>query len=163
MTAIDRFLCKVSYPDDTDCWLWTASKYYNGYGQFLNGNGRKICAHRFSYENFVGPIPDGLQLDHLCAVRHCVNPQHLEPVSIKRNQERMSGVRVNSTSGIRGVQWYKRLQKWRVRVSHYGKTYSGGMFDDIGEAEQRAIALRNELYGNDPARRDHHDQYRTNR
>lgn len=65
------------------CWLWTASTNW-GYG-VLSIDGRSIRAHRFAYELLVGPIPEGLQLDHLCHVRHCVRPDHLEPVTLQEN------------------------------------------------------------------------------
>lgn len=78
LSAEKRFWVKVTKTDT--CWLWTARKIYSGYGQFQI-QGRKIYAHRFSYELQVGPVPHGLVLDHLCRVRHCVNPAHLEPVT----------------------------------------------------------------------------------
>jgi hypothetical protein len=78
-----RFAAKVkSSPDG--CWLWTASQDGGGYGILGVKEGKKMPmrkAHRVSYVLFVGPIPDGLDLDHLCRVRHCVNPDHLEPVT----------------------------------------------------------------------------------
>lgn len=82
---LGRFVAKVSMPDDPDdCWLWTAHKVHDGYGKFWL-DGRHVLAHRVSYEWLVGPIPDGLQIDHLCRVRHCVNPAHLEPVTQREN------------------------------------------------------------------------------
>lgn len=69
------------------CWWWTATLSTGGYGQFWDGS-RLIQAHRWSYEFFIGPILDGLQLDHLCRVRNCVNPSHLEPVTQKENLAR---------------------------------------------------------------------------
>lgn len=66
------------------CWEWTAAKTSGGYGQFWVKPYR-VVAHRFSYEQLVGPIPQGLQLDHLCRNRACVNPQHLEPVTQQVN------------------------------------------------------------------------------
>lgn len=69
------------------CWLWTAHIDQNGYGTFsIKKTPRK--AHRVDYEAFVGPVSDGLQLDHLCRVRHCVNPEHLEPVTAAENNAR---------------------------------------------------------------------------
>ena len=56
----------------------------NGYGQF-GVDGKTVLAHRWYYESMVGPIPEGLDLDHLCRVRRCVNPAHLEPVSRRVN------------------------------------------------------------------------------
>jgi hypothetical protein len=70
-----------------DCWEWTGTITAQGYGQ-LRANGRLQKAHRFVYEWLVGPIPDGLTLDHLCRNRRCVNPEHMEPVSLQTNLAR---------------------------------------------------------------------------
>jgi hypothetical protein len=69
------------------CWLWTGCKMHKGYGLFDDGRTRRV--HRWSYETFIGPIPEGLVLDHLCRVRHCVNPDHLEAVTQAENNRRM--------------------------------------------------------------------------
>jgi len=66
------------------CWEWTRAKTSGGYGQFWV-KPRKVVCHRFAYEQLVGPIPEGLQLDHLCRNRACVNPNHLEPVTQQVN------------------------------------------------------------------------------
>lgn len=66
---------------------WIVDKYSNGYGK-LFANGKNWLAHRLSYEVYVGPIPDGLQLDHLCRVTNCINPTHLEPVTSTENMLR---------------------------------------------------------------------------
>jgi hypothetical protein len=71
-----------------DCWTWTASDNGQGYGQFYLRSGRKVHAHRYAYEAVVGPIPAGLELDHLCANPSCVNPRHLEPVPHRTNMLR---------------------------------------------------------------------------
>lgn len=72
-------------PDLGRCWLWTASLNAYGYGQFSPAHGKPVRSHRLSYELIVGPIPEELTLDHLCRVRHCVNPAHLEPVTMGVN------------------------------------------------------------------------------
>jgi hypothetical protein len=82
------------------CWLWTASIGLFGYAQIRMGGrgGQMVLVHRWSYEHTVGPIPAGSQLDHLCRVRHCVRPEHLEPVTAKVNTERGTGpTAANST------------------------------------------------------------------
>ena len=68
-------------------WLWHGMTAGNGYGRVVI-DGKNQAAHRVAYEWLVGPIPDGLELDHLCGVRNCVNPHHLEPVTHKENVAR---------------------------------------------------------------------------
>lgn len=70
--------------DAEGCWLWTRAKSGAGYGQ-LRVAGKVVYAHRFAYELLVGPIPEGLTLDHLCRVRACANPKHLEAVTLRAN------------------------------------------------------------------------------
>lgn len=86
MTTSERFRSKYTI-ETGGCWVWTAYRNDAGYGIFRVGQ-RNQKAHRVSYELHVGPIPDGLQLDHLCRNRGCVNPAHLEPVTSKVNTER---------------------------------------------------------------------------
>lgn len=90
----ERFLSKISV-DDNGCWLWTARCNNQGYGMFYVARGMRL-AHRVAYERLVGPIPEGLDLDHLCRVRRCVNPAHLEPVTRSENIRRGVGPAVSS-------------------------------------------------------------------
>lgn len=78
----NRFWPKVDKAGD--CWLWTGVRNPKGYGRFHLG-GRLLMAHRIAYELTVGPIPEGMQLDHLCRTRACVRPDHLEPVTQRVN------------------------------------------------------------------------------
>lgn len=87
MEIEDRFWAKVEVEANTGCWHWAAYLSDGGYGIFAF-NGRAGGAHRFAYEHFVGPIPEGLTIDHLCRVRECVNPDHLEPVTQSENARR---------------------------------------------------------------------------
>ena len=83
----ERFWAKVDKngprpeykPELGPCWIWQGAPKQEGYGQLYH-EGRQQYAHRLSYQWSVGPIPDGLHIDHLCRVRICVNPAHLEPV-----------------------------------------------------------------------------------
>jgi len=92
--AIDRFLEHIA-PGPNGCIEWTGGLNGVGYGQFYvgkkvpgtssPGDTGKGYAHRWSYEHYVGPIPAGLHIDHLCRNTKCVNPKHLEPVTIREN------------------------------------------------------------------------------
>lgn len=79
-----RFWSKVDASGD--CWIWLGAKG-RGYGH-LSAGGRFVGAHRMAYELLVGPIPTGLEIDHLCRNPPCVNPDHLEPVTVRENQRR---------------------------------------------------------------------------
>ena len=70
--------------NEQGCWIWTGTVLNNGYGQ-VKLRTRKHLTHRFFYEHIVGPIPDGMYLDHLCREKRCVNPAHLEPVTPQEN------------------------------------------------------------------------------
>ena len=78
----ERFMSKVR--KTSGCWEWAAGRTPAGYGKFYLG-GKTVLAHRVSYELHVGRIPKGLNLDHLCRNRACVNPAHLEPVTVRTN------------------------------------------------------------------------------
>lgn len=81
----ERFWQKVQKTET--CWLWTGNRNHGGYG-CLTIDYRSVKAHRWAYQKLIGPIPLGLELDHLCRVRHCVNPSHLEPVTAQENSRR---------------------------------------------------------------------------
>lgn len=87
-TPMERFLEKTERTDG--CWLWKGYTGGTGYGVMLV-RGKYIGAHRFAYEQWKGPIPKGMHLDHLCRVRACVNPGHLEVVTPRINAQRGDG------------------------------------------------------------------------
>ena len=81
LSPADRLWRRVN--KTSDCWLWTGH-LSGGYGR-IRVNGTRVQVHRLAYEMLVGPIADGLQLDHLCRDHRCVNPEHLEPVTPRVN------------------------------------------------------------------------------
>lgn len=97
-----RFMSKID--KTATCWLWIGGLDAYGYGQF----DRHDKAHRVAYEMLVGPIPEGLVIDHLCRVRRCVNPEHMEPVTHGENNLRGIGpaaVHAAQTHCIRGHEF----------------------------------------------------------
>ena len=88
----ERFWAKVKGRGGDGCWLWTGVQNGYGYGR-IKVKGRQVGAHRLSYEVHRGKIPAGLQIDHLCRIKNCVRPSHLEVVTPRENVRR----------GIRGI------------------------------------------------------------
>lgn len=87
-----RFEASYVPEPNTGCWLWAGELNRNGYGIFSPGKGVRVAAHRLSYELERGMISNDLQMDHLCRVRCCVNPDHLEPVTPIENLLRSRAV-----------------------------------------------------------------------
>ena len=92
MTNLNARLLEKSIPEpNSGCWLWIGHLSKNGYGKLRvknNSRWQTQYAHRISYQTFVCEIPNGLDLDHICRVRSCINPAHLEPVSRSTNLAR---------------------------------------------------------------------------
>lgn len=149
LTLEQRFWAKVRRTDD--CWLWAASTNNHGYGR-ISVDGRYRLAHRVSWEFVNGPIPDGLDLDHRCGNRACVNPGHLRPTTRSQNMQHLTGPRKDNTSGIRGVCWNKRRGAWQAQARLNGRYYFGGYHPTLEAADAAARALRAQLFSHD----DHH-------
>lgn len=97
LNELKRFWRRVDKTDETGCWWWLgALTAREGYGSFSigsrkDGTRKNVSAHRWIYEQLVGPIPKGLHIDHLCRERRCVNPDHMEPVTLGENVLRGEG------------------------------------------------------------------------
>lgn len=91
MSVRERLLDRIFIDPITVCWNWAGSKAGGGYGLILVA-GRVRGVHVLSYETFIGPIPDGLEIDHLCRNKGCINPEHLEAVTHRVNILRGNGI-----------------------------------------------------------------------
>jgi len=94
--------------DENGCWIWTKAHFSTGYPAIRIEGKKTRRAHRVAWELCVGPIPEGLQIDHLCRVKSCVNPAHLEPVTAKVNAQRAVPFRANGGGGPRRAAYCKR-------------------------------------------------------
>ena len=110
---------------DTPCWVWQKSKKASGHGQ-VGVNRRPVLAHRHYYEREKGPIPEGMRIAHLCGVRACVNPAHLEVVSVKESVRRSASTKL-SKSQVENIRreasdtgYYEKLRIARkYGISHH--------------------------------------------
>ena len=94
---LTRLLRRVEIDPDTECWVWQGSLTSNGYGAIgVTTSFRcttRAVTHRLVYERVIGPVAEGLELDHLCRNRRCCNPEHLEPVTHLENMRRSANAR----------------------------------------------------------------------
>lgn len=107
--------------DTAGCWIWTGLRYPTGYGRTSIGSCRSFYTHRLMYMVYVGVPAAGLHIDHLCRVRECCNPQHLEAVTPRENYRRapaqISTINASKTACIRGHE----LSGDNVRVDAQGR------------------------------------------
>jgi hypothetical protein len=111
---IDRFLSLIR-PVESGCWEWSGTKGHHGYGRICFGPyrpGARRFAHRVSFEYFIGPIPEGLHVDHLCRNPSCVNPTHLEAVTCGENIRR----------GMTGRYTHSLEHNAKIAASKQGKS-----------------------------------------
>ncbi|HBD4848189.1 TPA: HNH endonuclease [Shigella flexneri] len=134
----ERFWQKVSKSES--CWEWNAFRDRAGYGRFeVHGSPR--LAHRVSFEREFGPIPDGLEVDHLCHNPPCVRPDHLRLATRSGNSQNMSGARIDSRSGVRGVR-QRESGRWQAEAHINKKRVSIGLFDSKEQAHEAVSAWR---------------------
>jgi hypothetical protein len=127
------------------CSVWMKSvNVTSGYGT-IGYQYKKYVVHRLAWERAYGPIPPGMQVDHLCFNRRCVRVDHLRLTTPKQNNENHNGSATKrSKSGVRGV--IPSGRKWMVQISHNNKLHYGGTFNTLAEAGEAARLLRNELH-----------------
>lgn len=118
------FMAKVEPEPLSGCWLWAAAMFPNGYGAF--GAGHERYAHRYSWFIFRGEIPAGLEIDHLCRIRSCVNPDHLRVVTHRENALAPGALspaaqNARKTHCLRGHDLARHVSKAPSRTSH-GRT-----------------------------------------
>lgn len=164
-----RFWTKVA-PLETisGCWNWMGAKDQKGYGQIRDESGRTVRAYRWAYEHLVDAIPDGLQIDHLCRNRGCVNPAHLEPVTARVNILRGNGLTAQEArrthcprghpysgdnlhmrpNGSRRCRACHRLEQRRyASVKALTETQAGGQYGQPPFRDDRSSPVLRRSYG----------------
>jgi hypothetical protein len=142
MTTTEKILARtVAGPNG--CILWTGSISPNGYAR-INHKGTNQGAHRVIMEEATGAIPKGMQVDHRCGVRHCVNIKHLRLATQEENGQARTAAPYSS-SGYRNV--YRTPSGWIVRIHAYGVRHTLGTFKTAEKADKVARAGRLRLHG----------------
>lgn len=131
------------------CWEWMGCKHPSGRGMIRVG-GMPKYAHRVSLELSGQVIPQGREVDHICMNPSCVRPDHLRVATRKQNEENQP-MRRDSSSGLRGVSYFRETGRWRAHVTHHGKFHHLGFFTTKEEAGEVARQARIRLftYNND--------------
>lgn len=142
--ASERFWPKVDKLGPDDCWEWTAARRADGYGQFNVTPTSRVQAHRYSYSEANGAIPNGMQIDHTCFNRACVNPAHLRLATNKQNHENLSGATRRSSTGVLGV--FLRNGRYCAAVKNHGVRVYEEYFDDLEQAAKAVESARQRIF-----------------
>lgn len=139
----ERFWSKVEVDAGSGCWCWIGAILTdNGYGHFW-WEGRMRMAHRVSYETLVAPVAEGLQLDHLCRVRRCANPAHLEPVTPGENVRRSAGPEIararhsSQTHCAQGHSFDEANTRWAIDANGYRRRHCRACKREQGRRKRR--------------------------
>lgn len=124
-----------------NCWVWTAGTN-KGYGHFSVSRGRPRGAHIVAWEFENGPLPTGLELDHMCRRPICVRPSHLRAVTRGQNTENRARESDRTVSGVRGVHWRSRWGKWQARVGAGRRQFVGPLRATVEEAAEDVRRMR---------------------
>jgi len=140
LSIIAKFWTKVDKNGPNGCWIWTAGKFTRGYGAFWDG-ARQKYAHRISFSLSLGDIPPGIEIDHVCHNRACVNPLHLRLATHTQNMRNIGKYR-NNTSGYKGVTL--RGNGWcaQIRIGDKRLTQESFLTAEDAYAWYCAIAIK---------------------
>lgn len=130
------------------CWKWDGYHATEcGYAVWQGAAGnRRRAVHRIIYSYYYGDIPDGLQIDHMCGNRSCINPEHLRALTPKGNTEHfVKELRRSNTSGVRGVTYDKARRRWRARVESAGKARASYHISK-DEAAEAVLKMRLDMH-----------------
>lgn len=124
---------QVEIDPDSGCWIWPLG-LRNGYG-VLRFQGKRWYVHRLTYSIFVGPLVEGLVVDHIgCISTACCNPAHLRQVRQAGNMQNRQALQSNNTSGHSGVCWDARREKWYAQIKVGGTNIHLGRFTNLDDA-----------------------------
>ena len=137
---------------DGECIRWTRYLNDDGYAQ-IRDRGSMRSVHTVVFELHNGKVPDGLEIDHLCHNRDCVNIHHLRAVTHKQNMENRAGLRSTNSTGFTGV--FVHGSVFQASVVHNGKRVNAGIFDNALAASDAALELRNRLFTHNEIDRTH--------